>query len=101
MAARVKPHLVHPSADDCPDPECEICALRDCPFKEPLHYHHDGCPICSQAHQIIYAAIIGTVSVRVRERWVENMADNVLTALAKEGMIGYARKEEVAKGRAR
>ena len=19
---------------------------NDCPFNEPLHYHHDGCPAC-------------------------------------------------------
>jgi len=25
---------------------CIICGWRDCPHKEPLHYHHDGCPAC-------------------------------------------------------
>lgn len=28
----------------CPHDECVVCAVRDCPGKEPLHYHHDGCP---------------------------------------------------------
>ena len=38
--------LVHPATTDCVDPECSWCAERDCPFSEPLHYHHDGCPMC-------------------------------------------------------
>jgi len=27
--------------------ECSVCAILDCPAHEPLHYHHDGCPVCS------------------------------------------------------
>ena len=27
------------------------CGARDCPDGEPLHYHHDGCPCCSQRAQ--------------------------------------------------
>ena len=23
-------------------------AVSDCPHDEPLHYHHDGCPACTQ-----------------------------------------------------
>lgn len=38
--------LTHPSLDDCQDDECVICGYRDCPYHEPLHYHHDGCPAC-------------------------------------------------------
>lgn len=30
----------------CPDAECEICGMFDCPENDPLHYHHDGCPSC-------------------------------------------------------
>lgn len=30
----------------CDDMECEECSKRDCPHKDPLHYHHDGCPSC-------------------------------------------------------
>lgn len=32
--------------DTCPNDECMICGIRDCPHREPLHYHHDGCPAC-------------------------------------------------------
>ncbi|MDE2100886.1 MAG: hypothetical protein KGL39_26805 [Patescibacteria group bacterium] len=40
----------HPSANECEDPEeCLICSMRDCPNREPLHYHHDGCP--SRCHE--------------------------------------------------
>ncbi len=28
--------------------ECSICSVLDCPQAEPLHYHHDGCPACTQ-----------------------------------------------------
>lgn len=38
----------HPSYNNCADDECTICAERDCPYKEPFHYHHDGCPACYQ-----------------------------------------------------
>ena len=27
--------------------ECLVCAKRVCPFEEPMHLHHDGCPTCS------------------------------------------------------
>ena len=27
--------------------ECLSCGERDCPESEPLHYHHDGCPLCA------------------------------------------------------
>lgn len=30
----------------CPICECEECAKIVCPFNEPLHLHHDGCPSC-------------------------------------------------------
>lgn len=36
----------HPPTGDCDDAECTVCAVRDCPFREPFHYHHDGCPAC-------------------------------------------------------
>lgn len=38
----------HPPTHECPDEECMLCGLRDCPLDEPLHYHHDGCPACSK-----------------------------------------------------
>ncbi|KKN67005.1 hypothetical protein LCGC14_0465590 [marine sediment metagenome] len=37
----------HPK--DCEEDECIICGYRDCQYKEPLHYHHDGCPACYNA----------------------------------------------------
>ena len=30
------------------DGECALCSILDCPEGEPLHYHHDGCPACSE-----------------------------------------------------
>jgi hypothetical protein len=32
--------------DTCPDDECSLCAIRECPFKDMFHFHHDGCPSC-------------------------------------------------------
>lgn len=32
--------------DHCPDPECKVCGEIMCPYGEPLHFHHDGCPAC-------------------------------------------------------
>jgi len=34
------------NAETCPNDECLLCGIRDCPAHEPLHYHHDGCPSC-------------------------------------------------------
>jgi hypothetical protein len=34
----------HPHA--CREPECYLCAMRDCPYHEPFHYHQNGCPAC-------------------------------------------------------
>lgn len=41
----------HPTRDACDAEggECSICAWRDCPHHEPMHYHHDGCPACDVA----------------------------------------------------
>jgi len=35
----------HCPVEDCPDAECLMCSIRDCPQGCELHYHHDGC-IC-------------------------------------------------------
>lgn len=35
-------------AATCPIAECMLCGVRDCKGSEPLHYHHDGCPYCSE-----------------------------------------------------
>lgn len=38
--------LSHPPLQDCTEEECCVCSVRDCPYQEPFHHHHDGCPIC-------------------------------------------------------
>jgi hypothetical protein len=30
----------------CPVDECEVCSVRECPHRDFLHFHHDGCPAC-------------------------------------------------------
>lgn len=30
------------------DGECLTCGVLFCPYSEPLHFHHDGCPACSE-----------------------------------------------------
>lgn len=30
------------------DGECGVCAIFDCPYNCPFHYHHDGCPECNR-----------------------------------------------------
>ena len=37
----------------CPNEECMVCGVRECPNNEPLHYHHDGCPACWQEQEKI------------------------------------------------
>ena len=32
--------------ETCNDIECQWCAMWYCPYSEPLHNHHDGCPAC-------------------------------------------------------
>ncbi len=38
--------LVHTCNTDRDNGECMACSVRDCPYDEPLHWHHDGCPSC-------------------------------------------------------
>lgn len=35
----------------CPEPygECPVCSVIICPHKDPMHFHHDGCPACAEA----------------------------------------------------
>lgn len=44
----IRDHTNHGNRDDgsCEEDggECVICSVLDCPFNDPLHYHHDGCP---------------------------------------------------------
>lgn len=30
----------------CQTDECAVCGQIVCPYNEPLHFHHDGCPAC-------------------------------------------------------
>ena len=32
--------------NQCTNPECIVCGEIVCPYMEPLHFHHDGCPAC-------------------------------------------------------
>lgn len=34
------------NTDTCKVSECMVCGVRECPNNEPLHFHHDGCPVC-------------------------------------------------------
>jgi hypothetical protein len=58
----------HPTAEACPVDECSFCAVRDCPDGEPLHYHHDGCPMCSTLSERERAAAPPTGKPSVSER---------------------------------
>lgn len=33
--------------NECTMEECLDCGRIVCPYHEPLHFHHDGCPACS------------------------------------------------------
>lgn len=33
-------------AETCPVCECGVCSVRECPERDLLHFHHDGCPCC-------------------------------------------------------
>jgi hypothetical protein len=46
MAKLIADSKTHLPTGSCLDAECTLCAIRDCRFLEPLHYHHDGCPSC-------------------------------------------------------
>ncbi len=37
----------HPPTSECPDAECAVCAIRDCPHQAAEHYWADGCPACT------------------------------------------------------
>ncbi len=43
MLAMIDPLLNHCDKDGG---ECQVCSVIVCPHKEPLHFHHDGCPAC-------------------------------------------------------
>lgn len=107
------PHAADMPYDKCPNFECEQCARRDCPFGEPLHYHHDGCPACSEFWPVINEALWanlkefipqGETEAHLKLHYIYRdvsfaATDQILAALAKRGLLKDARKEEVAEGR--
>jgi tRNA(Ile)-lysidine synthase TilS/MesJ len=36
----------------CKVAECDRCAVLLCPYDDPLHTHHDGCPACCFAEDM-------------------------------------------------
>lgn len=36
----------HPTWREASIDECLQCGYAMCPYGEPLHWHHDGCPCC-------------------------------------------------------
>lgn len=46
-------HKCTGDTETCGYSECIICGARDCPHGEPLHYHHDGCPACSEDERLV------------------------------------------------
>lgn len=45
-AAHAKHELLDALLNECTDMECLACGQILCPYGEPLHFHHDGCPAC-------------------------------------------------------
>ena len=46
----------HMPTNECPDQECSLCAIRDCPNQCAEHYWHDGCPACYVAEHAVIDA---------------------------------------------
>lgn len=66
--------VYHPQAKDCEEDECWICAIRDCPHHEPLHYHHDGCPSC-YGGELKISKIVGILDRDILECWNNRSKD--------------------------
>lgn len=62
----------------CGDSECSECAKFVCPHKEPLHFHHDGCPSCFSFERLEQAV---EELKRDKERldWLEADKDDEIT----------------------
>ena len=45
----VRDRQIEQFLEHCQIPECEWCGEIICPWREPLHFHHDGCPACAMA----------------------------------------------------
>ena len=46
--ANEPPHVLDDILAQCPDAECWECGRIICPYGEPMHFHHDGCPVCAE-----------------------------------------------------
>ena len=51
------------------DGECMACSQIDCPDREPLHYHHDGCPCCSQKLPVEPEPCVWRLGGQSRDIW--------------------------------
>ena len=61
----------HTCGTDQDDGECMACGQIDCPDGEPLHYHHDGCPCCSQRPDDVRTqSDLLEQTEKIRRRWV-------------------------------
>lgn len=60
--------------------ECSICSIIICPYKDPLHFHHDGCPSCNSSsdsveHECQFSSDGGNCSVCGRQGGVYENID--------------------------
>jgi len=46
LTAGLRAYIQRPCGHSSAKLECSQCGVRDCPEKDPLHYHHNGCPSC-------------------------------------------------------
>lgn len=54
------------------DEECLGCGAEDCPFGEPLHWHHDGCPTCdADPRAIEVLKLAWFTGVDLTPQWVQ------------------------------
>lgn len=78
----------HPADFVCPEgptSECTGCGARDCPYGEPLHYHHDGCPACYRAFQAQHAADADAENKKTEEQNKKGREQKAAEEAAKNG----------------
>lgn len=67
----------HMPTNECPDQECALCAIRDCPYHSAEHYWHDGCYVCRAAEHdgiavpVIFADVNPNEEVKAEEKQQE------------------------------
>lgn len=57
---------------ECSDPECAVCSVLICKHRDPLHFHHDGCPTCSQKPEAMTQSITLNVTA---EEYLQRLRD--------------------------